>query len=118
MAKKMARKKIAKNEVKTVAVPLEMFVPKEIRTKYATNMVVQHTEHEFNILFFEANPPMILGTDKEREETLKNLKIQATCVAKIVVAANRMPDFVQAFQKNLRDFKKKFNEGPRSNASK
>jgi len=39
-----------KSERKTVA--LEMQLPDGLSTKYATNMIIQHTEHEFMIFFF------------------------------------------------------------------
>ncbi len=99
---------MTKNERETIAVPMEMFIPDSLSTKYATNMVVQHTEHEFIIFFFEAQPPLVIGTPEEQKEALQKIKkVKAECVAKIVVAANRMPEFVNVFQTNLRQFNKK-----------
>ena len=100
---------MAKNERETIAVPMEMSIPDSLSTKYATNMVVQHTEHEFIIFFFEAQSPLVIGTPEEQKEALQKIKkVKAECVAKIVVAANRMPEFVRAFQTNLKQFNKNF----------
>lgn len=33
---------------------------------YATNVTVQHTPHEFVISFYEAHPPLIVGSQEER----------------------------------------------------
>jgi len=100
---------MAKSERETIAVQMELHFPDGLSTKYATNMVVQHSEHEFMIFFFEVQPPLVLGTPQEQKETLQKIKkVKSECVAKIAVAANRMPEFVEVFQTNLKQFNKKF----------
>jgi len=90
-------------------VPVEMQFPDGLSTKYATNMVVQHTEHEFMIFFFEVHSPFLIGTPEEQKKVLQETKtVKSECVARIVVAAKRMPDFVEAFQTNLKQFNKKY----------
>ena len=64
---------MAKNERETIAVPMEMSIPDSLSTKYATNMVVQHTEHEFIIFFFEVQPPLVIGTPEEQKEALQKI---------------------------------------------
>ena len=55
---------------------------------YATNITVQHTPHEFVISFYEAHPPVILGSLEEREAQLEAIdRVYAPCVARITVAA-------------------------------
>jgi hypothetical protein len=83
-------------------VPLEWYVPEDLVSRYATNLVVQHSEHEFVISFFEIHPPLLLGTPEEIEAKLKQIEsVQAHCVARIIVAAERMPEFLQVLQHNL-----------------
>ena len=84
------------------AIPLEYHVSADVQSKYATNLVVQHSEHEFLIHFFEARRPLLLGSPDEIDSKLESLKsVRAECVARIIVTADRMPDFVDVLQKNL-----------------
>ena len=83
-------------------VPIEFHVSAGIESKYATNMVVHYQEHEFIIHFFEAYTPFFLGSPGELEEQRQSAtSVRAECVARIVVAAERMPGFVEALQTNL-----------------
>lgn len=87
------------------ALPLEWLVDEDTPCRYATNLVVQHTEHEFTISFFRASPPILLGSVDEIKEQLKNVQsIPAQCVARVVVAGSRMPEFVQVLQDNLETY--------------
>ena len=82
-------------------VVVEWHIPENVVTKYATNMVVQHSDQEFILSFFEILPPIILGTpqDLEKLETLSS--VRAECIARVIVSAERMPRFVQVLQQNL-----------------
>ncbi len=74
--------------------------------QYATNLVVQHTEHEFIISFFRASPPIMLEPLEEAKARALELgKVRAECVARIVVAPGRMPEFVEVLQQNLARYK-------------
>jgi len=101
---------MAKKEETPVTVPIETYFPDDLQTKYSTHMAVQHTQHEFTIFFFEAHPFPVVGTPKEIKETLEKMTISGECVARIVVAKDRMPDFVKALQKNLKNFNQKYNK--------
>ena len=70
---------------------------------YATNMVVQRTEHEYILRFYEAEPPFILdATPEERMAKLRELGgVSARCVARVVIAEARLPKFVQVLQQHL-----------------
>jgi uncharacterized protein DUF3467 len=89
------------NQVRQIEFPIEWYVPDSIKSQYATNMVVQHTEQEFILSFFETRPPLLLGN--LTEEDIKAIpSIRAECVARIVIARDRMPKFVEALQTNLK----------------
>jgi hypothetical protein len=65
-------------------------------------MVAQPLQHEFLISFFEAQPPILLGTPEENKARYQELgAIHAECVAKIIVAAERLPEFIQVLQTTL-----------------
>lgn len=86
-----------------VKVPIVWCVPDDLESKYATNVVVQKSEHEFIINFFEMERPIIFGDDPDvvmrQWEEIES--VCAKCVARIVVAEERMPGFIEAMQKNL-----------------
>lgn len=92
--------------------PIEWHIPDTVAPRHATNVVVQQLEHEFVISFFELIPPIILGSPEEQEQQVRNLKaVRATCVARIVVSANRMPGFVNALQNGLDRLQDGLDEG-------
>jgi Protein of unknown function (DUF3467) len=77
----------------------------EVPTQYATNLVVQHTAHEFIITFFEIRPPLLMGTPAMKSRQLDDVsEIRARPLARIVVAATRMNEFVQVLQDNKARF--------------
>lgn len=90
------------NEVKGITFPLEWNIPDDIVARYATNMIIQRAENEFIISFFEVKPPVLLGNPDEIIEQVRKIKsIRANCVAQVIIAAEKMPTFVEALQKNL-----------------
>jgi hypothetical protein len=82
--------------------PIEWYIPDDLVSQYATNIVVQQTPHEFIISFFESYPPIVLGSPEEQREKLKSIpSVRATCVARVVVAAERMPEIVKLLRETL-----------------
>ena len=55
---------IMSEKEQAINLPIEWNYPENIVSKYATNLVVPHTEHEFILSFFEARSPVILGTHR------------------------------------------------------
>jgi hypothetical protein len=75
---------------------------------YATNMIVQHTDHEFIISFFDLEPPLLMGSIEERREQIKKIGLlKAKCIARITVNASRMEDFIDALKTNFDKHKAK-----------
>lgn len=88
-----------------VQVPLEFHFPPETISRYATHMLVQHTDHEFIVSFFEIENPVLLGSDEARQEKLQHLDtVRAHCVARVIVAPERMHRFIAAMQENLENY--------------
>jgi hypothetical protein len=93
---------MAEDKGAVVQIPIEHVCPATVETRFADRIVVQHTEHEFHISFYEIERPVLLGAARERNEGLRSLEsVRAVCVAHVVVAAGRMPDMVQALRDNL-----------------
>jgi len=80
--------------------------PESTKTIYSNQMVVQHSpDGEFYIYFFEVKPPFIFGDPSEIEAQFKALSsINAECVAKIVVRAEKLPPFIAALAQNYSSF--------------
>jgi hypothetical protein len=69
-------------------------------------MIVQHSEHEFYVSFFEMQPPIILGTPKDQQTQLEEIgHIEAECVARLVISPDRLENFIQALQTNLERYR-------------
>jgi len=91
------------SKAKALELSIDWSVPDNIIARYATNMVVQRAEHEYIISFFEIKPPVLLGSPDEIIEQAKKLKsMRANCVSQIIVAADKMPSFVDALVRNLK----------------
>jgi len=88
-------------ESESLELPIEWYLPDSIVSRYATNMVVQRAEHEFIISFFEVKPPLILGEISATNAREKIGSVRAECIARVVIAKERMPKFVEALQTNL-----------------
>ena len=82
--------------------PIEWYIPDDMASQYATNMLVQMTSHEFIISFFQLYPPPVLGSPEEQKAKLAAMaSVRATCVSRVIVAAERMPEFVRVLQETL-----------------
>lgn len=68
-----------------------------IEPKYTNHFVVQADGPEFHIRFYQMCPPIILGSSEElpREVEALDGKVEAKCIAHIVFARDRLPEFVQ-----------------------
>ncbi len=85
-------------EVLAERVPIKWHIPVGLGSRYAHHMLVQASDFEVTISFFELKPPVILG-DISREEQQRILKegVLAECVARVTVARERYPEFLKAF---------------------
>ncbi len=85
-----------------VEVPIEWSMPESMVSRYATNLVVQNGEHEFTLNFYEVRVPIILGSPDEQIEQLSKIdSVRADCVARIIIAADRLEEFISVLQGNL-----------------
>lgn len=89
-------------KLKPVNLPIDWYIPEDMETKFATNLVVQWTDKEFILSFFETFPPFLFGTMEEQQAKIKELKsAHAKCVVRIVVLPERMNEFVKILQDGL-----------------
>ena len=87
-------------ETAAIHIPIE-WMPSEQNSIFANNMLVQASEHECHLLFYEITPPLIQGDDEElrRKQVEQISSIKGRCVAKIVISAERIETFAQTLMK-------------------
>ena len=85
-----------------VAIKLNFRIPSRMPSLYAHHMFVQQGENEIVIAYFEVVPPLVPpGATEEQIKSIIEAGIASECVARITVAKNRFPAFVQAMQQAL-----------------
>jgi hypothetical protein len=95
-------KKERKRSEKLGELPIIWHVDGTIVSKHATNLVIQSNPHEFVLSFFEAIPPIVLGSPAQVQEQISKMKgLEAECVARIIVAPGRFKEFVQILNNAL-----------------
>ena len=100
--KQSPKQKGGVQEREVVKLPIEWYCPENVIGRFANHLIVVLDKHEYHISFFELPPPIILGDEETVKQQLKDMKsAKATCVARIIVSAERMPSFVKALQDNL-----------------
>lgn len=88
--------------IEKIMIPIEWYVPEGLKSQYVTNMVIQHTDEEFIMSFFEMKTPIILGSPEKIKSTFEHMQtVRAECVSRIIVTPKRMVEFIKVMQKNL-----------------
>jgi len=86
-----------------VIVPIEF--QGDIPAVYANNVLIQHTDSEFIITFFEILPPIISPDPSRQNEEIARMKsVPARAVAKIIMAHEPAIQFQSAMQDNISKF--------------
>lgn len=79
-------------------VSVNWHIPTGLASRYAHHMLVQATEFEVTLSFFELKPPVILGdTPPEVVKDILKQGVLAECIARVTIAKARYPEFLQAF---------------------
>jgi uncharacterized protein DUF3467 len=92
-------------EVPRGEVRIHWYIPDDLVSRYATNFIVQHGEHEFILSFFDIQLPILLGPSTEVKTQIEQLRsVRANCVGQIIIAAERMPELIRILQENLQTY--------------
>jgi hypothetical protein len=92
-------------KMQSFAVKLDFQTPESITTRLANHVIVQGEQNGWFLSFFEAVPPMLLGSSEEVARQMENVQsVQAVCVARIFLPAGRVQDFVSAIQSVSQQF--------------
>lgn len=100
----MATKKTTRaKKVPAEGAKIEWRIPQSLPSYFVTNIVVQNNEDAFSLSFFEAKPPILLGTPEEIEaQRAQTTSVDADCVARVVVSPRKMREFVEVLNRSLR----------------
>lgn len=83
----------------TVEARLEFVIPENFPARFANHAIVQISDKECYISFFEAKPPLILGPPKQREAEAKGLtSVRATCVSQVIMNMETVKRFSAVLQ--------------------
>lgn len=97
-----------RKEQKVYQLPIEWHYPEGLKTGYATNFIVQHTEHEFYLSFFDFPPPILLGSEEQKLEQLERLEsVRPSAIARIAMTPDRMEELIEMLQDNLSKYREK-----------
>lgn len=92
-------------------IPIDWFVSQEIKTRYANNVIIQHSNNEFVLSFFEVLPPLLIGSHEEVQAQLAQMRsAHAECVARIVMNPQQVKNLARALQENLQKYLEQFPE--------
>ena len=80
-----------------VQIPLHFNFPIGMPSVYATNVVVQKSEQEVIINFFELQLPFADQSNTDEMEMLKRVGLRADIVSKVTVSAKRFKEFARVF---------------------
>ncbi len=90
-------------------VPMDWVVPDSILTARTTHITIQQSgPAEFIVAFFEQRLPTITGSLEEQVEQFKKIeKVDAVCVARLVLDYQRLVEFSDVFQATIDEFQQK-----------
>ena len=81
---------------------LKFHTPENFATLHATNITVQGLADGVIVSFFEALPPLVVGTPEEVAATFNNIDtIQANCVGRFIISNSQFPNFVGVLNEAL-----------------
>ena len=97
-----------KKKIVAKKIRIERIYPEDLRSHFASNIVVQHQPDAFILSFFEIWPPAILGeTDEEKQQALEAVdRVEAKCVARLVLTPSKMREFVETMTENLLNYER------------
>lgn len=81
------------------SIPIKYHIPDTIISRFTTNMTIQILQTEFKICFFEAKPEIRLGPNPKPLN-----EVQADCVASIIVTPDRLSQFIDVLQEQLKKY--------------
>ncbi|MCJ7668389.1 MAG: DUF3467 domain-containing protein [Anaerolineae bacterium] len=84
------------------AIPIRWEIPDEMDIAWASHCVVQHSQREFILNFFQVTPPILI---QPTEEELKSLRsVRGKAVARIAISPAALKELIEVLETNLKSF--------------
>jgi hypothetical protein len=97
--------------IEEVPVRVEYEITENTPRGYATEMIVQYTQHEFILSFFNIEPPIILGTDEEKVEQLKRIDhLTARGIVRLTISPERMENFLRVLNRHFENYQARLSD--------
>lgn len=88
-----------------VSLRIDWHFPEGIQSHYADNVLVQASQYNITISFFETQLPILLGQPEDNKKQLEELgAIRANCVSKLVVSPDFIPTLMKALATGLENY--------------
>jgi Protein of unknown function (DUF3467) len=89
-----------------IVLPVDWHFPEDVQSRYANNVLVQNSQYEFIISFFEMQFPLLLGSPEENKVKLEDMEsIRAECVSKIIIPHELMQGLINSLQTELEKYR-------------
>jgi len=89
-----------------VTIPVEWPDTVDLPAVYANQLHIQHTGNEFFLTFGELQPPIVVGSEEERQEKLGTIPaITVRPVAKIAISPPAMMGMADVIRENVERFR-------------
>lgn len=82
-----------------VQIPVIPYLPEDVRIEFADGLSVSHSEHHFIISFLQLQYPILSG--EQLLEAAPDMTVRNRCIARIAVAAGRLPVFIDVLQRQV-----------------
>jgi len=96
-----------------IHIPIELTIPDDMKSTFTNHVIVQHSNDEFFLYFFEVNPPLShtwegLSEEEVREKIeAENLLAKGNCVSRIVLSSSLMESVIKAMGENYEKYLRK-----------
>ncbi len=97
MEEKATQEVKSEGEIKNLS--LEFLIPENLPTVYANEMAIQTIHTEFVLSFFELRLPLVPPIDTKQKG-----KLNANCVARVVLSVEKIPDIIRVLQGRFDEF--------------
>ena len=93
-----------------IPVPLDHLESPGLVTRWVNHMTVQHGPDHFIVSFYEVIPPLLLDeTPEARLERARGIEsMPAKCVARVVISARNIDQFLEALVDNRKKHRARF----------
>ncbi len=82
-------------------VPINWSSERDVTPRYANQVMINHSDDIFTLLFFDFQTPLLVGNEEEIATQISKLtEIKPICVAKLYLPPSFIPSLISALEQN------------------